>query len=298
MRFRFNHRARERRFAVAIARRVFEKRVMATLNPTHAPLFHRLHTEGILLLANISDAGGARLVESLGAKAIATSSAAVAWSYGYADGTQLPVRLLVETVESIARVIRVPLSVDIEAGYSDDPAKVGENIAAVISAGAVGINLEDGAGSPDLLCAKIEQARRAAERLGVNLFVNARTDTYIGTHVPPDRRLEETLVRAERYRAAGANGIFVPALVDLPTIRTVAAAVRLPLNLLVRAALPSAAELAALGVRRLSAGSGLAQATFGRTAALTTEFFKSGASAPFAEGAMVYKDINALMAAR
>ncbi|MCX6952835.1 MAG: isocitrate lyase/phosphoenolpyruvate mutase family protein, partial [Verrucomicrobia bacterium] len=221
----------------------------------------------------------------------------MAWSHGYADGTQLPVRTLVQTVEEIARVIRVPLSVDIEAGYSDNPATVGENVAAVIGVGAVGINIEDGAGSPDLLCAKIEQARRAGARLGVDLFVNARTDTYLANIVAPERRLEETLVRAERYRAAGANGIFVPGLVDSAAIKVVASSVRLPLNLLVRPALPLAAELAALGVRRLSAGSGLAQATFGRTAALTTEFLRSGASVPFTEGVMVYRDINALMAA-
>lgn len=271
---------------------------MALPPPAHAPLFHRLHTEGILLLANISDAGGARLVESLGAPAIATSSAAVAWSHGYADGTQLPVKLLLSTVAEIARVIRVPLTVDIEGGYSDDPAVVGENVAAVTNAGAVGINIEDGAARPELLCAKIEHARRAAERLGVDLFINARTDTYIGSHVPPDRRLEETLVRAERYREAGASGIFVPALTDAATIRTVAAAVKLPLNVLVRAGLPPAAELAALGVRRLSAGSGIAQAMYGRTATLVKEFMRDGASPPFAEGAMVYRDINALMTGR
>ncbi len=267
-------------------------------NPAHAPLFHGLHAQGILLLANVCDAGEARLVESLGAKAIATTSAGVAWSHGFADGNCLPVSALVTTVEEIARVIRVPLSVDIEGGYSNEAARVGENVARVIGAGAVGINLEDGTESPDLLCAKIEAACRAGDRLGVNLFVNARTDTYLRNSVAPGRRVAETLARAERYRAAGASGIFVPGLVDAEAIREIAAAVRLPLNVLARAGLPDAAALAAWGVRRLSAGSGIQEVMLGRTAALARGFLRSGVSAPLAEGAMAYRDINALMAGR
>src|SRR5581483_1801166 len=132
------------------------------------------------------------------------------WAHGYADGDLLPVPLLAATVAEITRVIRVPLSVDFEGGYSSDSAIVGENAATLIGVGAIGFNLEDGNGSPDLLCAKIEQVRRTGERLGVKVFVNARTDTYLRNLFPPERRLAETLARAERYRAAGADGIFVP----------------------------------------------------------------------------------------
>lgn len=271
---------------------------MPTANPAHATLFHRLHTEGLLLLANVSTAGEARLIESLGAKAIATTSAGVAWAHGYADGNQLPVSALVATVEEIARVIRVPLSVDIEGGYADNVATVGENVARVIGAGAVGINLEDGTASPDLLCAKIEAARRAGDRLGVDLFVNARTDTYLRNTIAPERRVAETLARAERYRAAGASGIFVPGLIEATAIREIAAGAGLPLNVLARPALPDAAALAALGVRRLSAGSGIPEVMFGRTAALAAAFLREGISAPLSEGAMTYRDVNALMAGR
>ena len=263
-----------------------------------ARTFRALHQSGLLILPNAWDAGSARLVESLGAKAVATSSAAVAWSHGYADGDFLPLPQLVATVTAITRVIRVPLSVDMEGGYSDDPAVVGENVAAVIRAGGVGINLEDGTGSPDLLCAKIECVKRAAAQQGVDLFVNARTDTYVRNLIPAERRLEETLLRAERYRAAGADGFFVLGVVDAAEIRTLAATVKLPLNVLARAGLPAAAELAALGVRRLSAGSGLAEVMYGRTAALAADFLHTGVSAPLADGAMAYRDINALMVAR
>jgi 2-methylisocitrate lyase-like PEP mutase family enzyme len=264
-------------------------------NHSAAARFHQLHAEGLLILPNAWDAGSARLIESLGARAIATSSAAVAWSHGYADGDKLPVARLVATVEEIARVISVPLSVDIEGGYSNEPARVAENVAAVVAAGAVGINLEDGLAEADLLCAKIEHVKRAAARLSVNLFVNARIDTHLRNTLPVERRVDETLARAERYRGAGADGIFVPGLIDATAIRAIAAAVRLPLNVLARAALPAATELEGLGVRRLSAGSGIAEVMYGRSAALAAEFLRTGVSAPLAEGAMSYREINALM---
>jgi 2-methylisocitrate lyase-like PEP mutase family enzyme len=271
---------------------------MTSKDPTAALVFRRLHHEGLLVLANAWDAGTARLIESLGAKALATSSAAVAWSHGYADGDLLPVRLLVATVADIARVVSVPLSVDMEGGYSSDPAAVGAAVAGVIDAGAVGINVEDGVGDPDLLCAKIERAKRAGVRLGVDLFVNARTDVYLRGLAPADRRVDGTLARGERYRAAGADGIFVPGLADATEIQAIASAARLPLNVMARPGLSSPSELEALGVRRLSAGSWIAEAIFGRIASLAADFLRTGASAPLAEGAMQFAAINALMAAR
>src|SRR5262245_11060736 len=120
-----------------------------------AAAFRRLHQgPGILILANCWDAGSARLVGSLGARAIATTSAGVAWAHGYPDGDALPLDRLVTTVAAIVRVLEVPLTVDIEGGYSDDPGAVGEAVAAVVGAGAVGINLEDGGSPPELLAAK------------------------------------------------------------------------------------------------------------------------------------------------
>ena len=271
---------------------------MTAQNPSAAHVFHRLHQEGLLLLANAWDAGSARLIESLGAKALATTSAGVAWSHGYADGDLLPVRLLVATVADIARVAGVPLTVDMEGGYSSDPAAVGEAVGAVIDAGAVGINLEDGVGEPDLLCAKIERAKAAGVRLGVDLFVNARTDVYLRGLAPKERRVDETVARTERYRAAGADGIFVPGVVDANEIQAIASAARLPLNVLARPGLPPASALGALGVRRLSAGSWIAEVVFGKVASLAAAFLRDGASEPLAEGALPYAGINTLMTAR
>jgi 2-methylisocitrate lyase-like PEP mutase family enzyme len=258
--------------------------------------FHRLHQEGLLVLPNAWDAGTARLMQSLGARAVATTSAGVAWAHGYADGDVLPLPALVATVTEIARAVSVPISVDMEGGYSSDPVVVGENVAAVVDAGGVGVNLEDSTSPADLLCAKIEHVKRAGAKRGVDVFVNARCDVYLRGLAPEGRRIEETLARAERYRAAGADGLFVPGVTAAADIEAIASSVRLPLNVLARPGLPRLAELATLGVRRLSAGSGITQAVYGRAATLAKSFLHDGASEPLVDGAMPYAEINALMA--
>ena len=261
--------------------------------------FHRLHDgPEPLLLPNAWDAGSARLMESLGAKAVATTSAGVAWTHGYPDGDVLPVRMLVSTIVAIARAIRVPLTVDVEGGYSDDPAAVEETVARVVEAGAVGINIEDGGNAPDLLCLKIERAKRAGQHFGIDLFVNARTDVYLRGLAPEGKRVDEVLSRAKLYRNAGASGLFVPGLREPGEIKAVAADAGLPLNVMAWPGLPAATELAQLGARRLSAGSGIAQALWGKAAALAGDFLKTGKSEPLGEGAMSYADVNALFGKR
>ena len=143
-------------------------------------IFRSLHQgPGLLLLPNAWDAVTARLTESLGAEAIATTSAGLAWSHGHADGNALPEDRLLAAIGDMVRVIRVPLTVDVEAGYSDDPRAVARLVARVAAVGAVGINIEDGAGSPDLLCHKITSIRETTAALGVDLFINTRTDVYL-----------------------------------------------------------------------------------------------------------------------
>ena len=267
-------------------------------NPDVARAFHDLHRQGLLILANAWDAGSARLIESLGAKAIATTSCGVAWSHGYPDGDFLPMDRLLQTVSSIVRVVRLPVTTDIEGGYSDDPAVVGENAARVIEAGAVGVNIEDGPAPVDLTCRKIEAMRSAADRLGVDLFINARTDVYLRGLAPEGARVEETLKRAARYREAGASGLFAPGVVVMEEIAAIAEGCALPLNVMARPGLPDARGLEALGVRRLSAGGDLAEALYFRLAALARDFLADGASEPLAEQAMAYADLNRLMAER
>lgn len=260
----------------------------------HAAAFHALHHDGLLILPNAWDAGSARLVESLGARAIATTSAGVAWSHGYADGNNLPIELLTITVKTIVRAVSIPVSVDFEAGYSDDPAAVERNIAPILDAGGVGINIEDGHGDPSLLCAKIEAVKRAASRSGTSLFVNARTDVYLRELVGAELALEETLARAKRYQDAGADGLFVPWVYDDNTIRQLATGTPLPLNVLARTDLPAADKLRSLGVRRLSAGSALARRSFDNTGALATRFLKTGESEGMVDGPLTHAVINTL----
>ena len=243
------------------------------MTAAHAATFRQLHhAPDVLLLPNAWDAGTARLVESLGARAIATTSAGVAWSHGYPDGDVLPLVLLVRTVAEIARVIRIPLTVDMEGGYAPDLVELDDGIRAVVDAGAVGINLEDGEGPPDLLCTKILRVKQAALLAGVDVYVNVRTDVYLSALGPPETRLQETLARARRYRDAGADGLFVPGLHLPEEIREVAQQIALPLNLLAWPGLPPTSALHALGVRRLSTGSGLTRAAYGRVAGLARSF--------------------------
>jgi 2-methylisocitrate lyase-like PEP mutase family enzyme len=243
--------------------------------------FRSLHDD-FVVLPNAWDAGSARLFESLGAAAIATTSAGVAWARGYPDGDALPSAQLLATVREIARVIRVPLSVDIEGGYADDPSAVARLVSSVIDAGAVGINIEDGASAPELLCAKIDAARQSALAAGADLFINARTDVYLRDLAAGDAAVEEVLRRARLYQSAGSDGLFVPGLADSLTISMIAQAISpMPLNLMLAADLPAIGILRNHGVRRLSAGAAIAQAGMGFASKLASDFLADSCSGMF-----------------
>jgi 2-methylisocitrate lyase-like PEP mutase family enzyme len=257
--------------------------------------FHALHQgPDILLLANAWDAGSARVVETLGAKALATSSAAVAWSHGYADGHKLPVDALAATVREIVRVVKVPLTVDIEGGYADDARGVGETVARVVGAGCVGINIEDGRDAPDLLCAKIAAARAAAEKAGAPLFINARTDVYLKNLAQGDAALPEAIRRGKLYRDAGADGFFLPGPTDTALFAAAANEVGLPVNVMARKGVAPLAELKAAGVRRLSAATGVARAALHAAREAASAFLATGESAALADAGGPSFDYNAL----
>jgi len=261
-----------------------------------AKSFAALHAgPKLLILPNAWDAGSARIIEAAGATAIATSSAAVAWSHGYADGQHLPFETLLATVREIAATVSVPVSADIEAAYADDAASAARTVGQVIDAGAVGINIEDGNGAPELLARKIENLRAAADRAGVPLWVNARVDTYLRRLVPADRAYGETVRRAALYRAAGASSIFAPALVDHAALAALVKDVVLPLNVLAWPGLADAEALQAVGVRRLSAGSGIGKAILGRTLDMAKAFLADGRSEPLMGGPLTNPDVNGMM---
>jgi 2-methylisocitrate lyase-like PEP mutase family enzyme len=256
--------------------------------------FRALHVKGQpLRLPNAWDAGSARLFESLGAPAIATTSAGVAWALGYRDGSRLPVEQAIGLAANIARVLAVPLSVDLEDGYSDDPKAVADTVLRLIDSGVAGINLEDGTKPPAVLAAKIAAVKSAAARRGVDLFINARTDVFLARLVDDAQVVAETLARGATYRAAGADGLFVPALVRPEQISAVVAGTALPVNVLAWEGLPDAAALGTLGVARLSAGSGIAQALWAQARALAQGFLHTGRSEGLA-GQMPYPELQSL----
>jgi len=268
------------------------------MTATLATRFHALHADGLLHLANAWDAGSARLAQAAGARAIATSSAAVAWAHGWPDGDLLPIELVLQTTRAVVGATGLPVTVDIEGGYSDDPAHVGELVTALLAAGAVGINIEDGSKAPALLAAKIAAARAAASVAGVDLFINARIDTWLRGLAPPAERVGETLARAARYRAAGASGLFAPGVTDAAEIAALVAGTDMPINVLAWAGLPDADRLRALGVRRLSAGSAISEAMHGHVLGMMREFLASGRVDTGGVQATAYGEIQGLMARR
>jgi 2-methylisocitrate lyase-like PEP mutase family enzyme len=261
--------------------------------PASAKTFRDLHHQlTVLRLPNAWDAVSARLFESLGANAIATTSAGVAWAQGYADGRVFPLEAALHAAASIARVVKVPLSVDFEHGYSDDPETVAENVKRLLAVGAVGINLEDGPDAPDLLARKIEAIKRMAANNGLDVFINARTDVYLANLVADGLKIEETLKRGRLYEEAGADGLFVAAVVDAEAITTLVQGINLPINVLARPGLPDAEGLAKLGVHRLSAGSSVAITVLSLAEQLGRDFLGAGRSEPVTQSTLSYSQIQ------
>lgn len=258
-------------------------------------LFRQLHASAVpLCLPNAWDAGSARLFEIAGAKAVVTTSAGVAWALGYPDGRAMPADAAIALARNMTRVLTVPLSFDVEHGYADSPDIVAAQVMRLAEAGVAGINIEDGPDAPEVLAKKIDAIKQRLAQDGVDLFVNARTDIYLAALVPDGARVAETLARARLYADAGADGLFVPGLYTPADIQTVAAGISLPLNVMAWPGLPAASELAELGVRRLSAGSGIAQVLMGVARGLAQDFLSTGNSAPIMEQCMPYGELQGM----
>lgn len=222
-----------------------------TLN-TPTP-FHALHTgPQALVLPNAWDAASAALFQRAGAPAVATSSAALAWSLGYPDGGALPRQELLSAIRRMLRVLDIPLSVDLEDGYGDAAEAVTTLVAEVANMGVAGINLEDGTKEPQLLAGKIAASRQALGN--TPLFINARTDVYLRGLASGSDAVAMTLERARVYRAAGADGLFVPGLSTTEDATALSDAIAMPLNLMLLPGMPSIPTLFAAGARRFTAG--------------------------------------------
>ena len=259
-----------------------------------AEAFRKLHTGAeILVLPNAWDGASAAILADAGAKAVATSSAAVAWAHGYPDGDALPRARLLATIEAAARAVGDrPLTADIEGGYTDDLGELAEVIGEVIAAGAVGINLEDGTRDPALHARKIAAARNAADAARLPLFINARTDVYLKGLAEGHAAYAEVVQRAERYKDAGADGVFVPGPKDEDLIGRLADAIALPMNIMLLPGLASAARLQALGVRRLSSATAPFRAAYAPLAKAAAEFIATGEASAWAAGAAGLANLN------
>jgi 2-methylisocitrate lyase-like PEP mutase family enzyme len=243
---------------------------------TRAAVFRSLHHgDGPLVLVNAWDVASARIVEAAGGAAIATTSAGIAWSLGAPDGDALGRELTVELVARICAATSLPVTADIESGYGATPDEVGETVRSVAAAGAVGVNIEDTnrSGQGPLRTVE-EQGRRltGARDAAPALFLNARIDTYLtGT-----REFGDTVDRATAYLAAGADGIFIPGVIDPNTIAALVKAIDAPINVMAGPGAPPVAELAKLGVARVSLGSAVAQAAYAVVQRSATEALTTG----------------------
>lgn len=260
-----------------------------------ARAFRDLHAPDapVLVLPNVWDAASAALVAAAGARAVATTSAGMAWALGWPDGNALPADDHLAAIHRIARVVDVPVTADIEGGYADDPARVADFAAAVAQAGAVGINIEDGGGAPEELAAKVAAVRTAVP----GLFINVRTDVYLRSLVPPESAVDETLTRAAVYREAGADGLFVPGVALPGDISRIAAGAGLPLNVMALPGLGPAAELGRLGVRRLSLGPALCLTALSAARRAVQEVLASGDPAAAFNPGVTFGEMNALLPA-
>ncbi|MET7488171.1 isocitrate lyase/phosphoenolpyruvate mutase family protein [Streptomyces sp. NPDC005538] len=263
-----------------------------------AQAFRALHVPGRpLVLPNAWDAASARIVEDAGAAAVATTSAGLAWALGVPDGDRLDRGRAMEAIARVTATVAVPVSADIESGFAPDAAGVTDTVRAVLAAGAVGVNIEDALyGGAGVLRSVAEQseriaaARAAADAEGVALFINARTDTFLRGAGGVDATLE----RAAAFRAAGADGIFVPGAVDPGTVKELADGIDAPLNVLVGSGAPPVAELAALGVARVSAGSGVALAAYAVVRRAARELLDTG-TYDTQRGGLDYGELNSLL---
>ena len=234
-----------------------------------AEKFLALHHEPkLLVLPNIWDPLGARLLEGLGYPAVATASAAVAYSLGYDDGQKIKFDAMLDVIERIASSVAVPMTADLERGYAEHPQEIAENIRQVMHAGAVGINFEDSSfeGGPlqpiDFQCERIQAIRNMADKEGIPLVINARIDVFMrSADISPSEKIAETISRGKAYLDAGADCLYPIGPGDVETLKRIREETEAPINVYASKLAASMKELAAIGISRLSLGPGLIRAS-------------------------------------
>ncbi len=255
----------------------------------------------ILLLPNAWDVASARVIEESGFKAVATSSAGIAFSLGYPDGQKIPPEEMLAAIARITKAVKIPVTADVESGYGRTPEDAGRTTRAVLDAGAVGMNLEDTVGDSSaalvdlpLQLEKIGAVREMASRLRIPLVLNARTDVYLLQIGDPAKRYDETVRRLSAFREAGADCVFAPGLQDAPTIGRLVTDLKCPVNILAGPGSPPVPELSKLGVARVSLGSGTMRATLGHLRRIADELKTNGTYSSL-EDAPSHVEMNRMM---
>jgi 2-methylisocitrate lyase-like PEP mutase family enzyme len=261
------------------------------------------HGPRILALPNAWDAVTARILEQVGHPAIATSSAAVAFSLGYPDGQRISRGEMLDAVARITRAVHLPVTADLESGYGKTPEEIADFTKAMITAGAVGLNFEDVIGDDEsshvdlgLQVKKIRAIRETAAALGVPVVINARTDIYLMPIGAAATRFERTVERLRAYRDAGADCLFVPGVSDREIIAGLVKAVDAPLNILAGQGCPSLDELERMGVARVSAGSSAMRAAMGAFQRVAKDWLAHGSYDSLLQVTIPYTELNRLMA--
>lgn len=259
------------------------------------------HGPDTLILPNAWDVASARIFEQASFKAIGTTSNAIAASHGYLDGERIPFAEMMEVIERIVKSTDLPVSADIEAGYGKHIAEVVTTVRGVINAGAAGINIEDATGNPDqplydmgFQCEKLQAVRDVATSLGIPLVINARTDTYLVPSHDPDVRFQETVKRANAYRKAGADCIFIPGGLDGELIARLVAAIDAPINIFATPVTPAVPELNELGVARLSMGPGAFRTALACTRKIAAELAAHGTYQALFNDTLTKAEVDAL----
>jgi len=237
-----------------------------SVNDDRIAEFHRLHSSGCFVMPNPWDAGTARVLEQMGFRALATTSAGFAWTLGRADAQATRDEVL-EHLRVVADAVTVPVNADFEGGYAVEPAQVAANVKLAAETGIAGLSIEDSSGDPDnplfdfqLAVERVSAARRAIDDSGTGVVLTGRSEGFVCGR--PD--IDETIRRLRAYAEAGADCLYAPRIGEPEHVAAIVSAVSpKPVNLLINAPFTTVAEAARLGVRRISVGGTLARTAWG-----------------------------------
>ena len=265
-----------------------------------AELFLSLHkSENILLLPNIWDPIGARILEAKDFPAVATASAAISASLGYKDGEKIKFETHLEIIKRIVESVDVPITADIESGYASDIPTLKENISMLLDTGAVGINLEDSVGKEGVLrnideqCERISAVRETAEKKGIPLVINARTDCFLGKQ---DKSIleviDEVVRRSEKYIKAGADCFYPVGMLDFETVTSLRKEIKAPINILGSAKSVSLKILQEIGINRVSFGPFIFRSLFKKFSNIVDELITLGSNNSFGRESLTYDELQ------